>query len=195
MRCIFLIFALAAIAHTAPMSYSEQAAAAAEAFFQEQLLKAQEQNLERSFTQKKEDDSPKSSGKSDSKGSGDLELDNLLKDIQDKINQLPESKGVITKDELLLIAEADQALKLYSKEKKITGIDISFPAPSDPSEQEDLAKALEKYKNKMDKELNTLDDDTDPITVAIKDVDKALLLIAKVRDLKGVNIEVSTESA
>ncbi len=41
MKSVFVILALVAIAHAAPMSYSEKAAAAAEAFFQEQMLGAE----------------------------------------------------------------------------------------------------------------------------------------------------------
>ncbi len=35
-------------------------------------------------------------------------------------------------------------------------------------------------------------DGSNPVTVAIGEIDKALLLIAKFRDLKGVKIAVST---
>lgn len=141
--------------------------------------------MESSFSQGTKDTTPKDSG--------DPELESLLKDIQQKIKQLPESKGVLTKAELMVIMEADQALTKYSQEKKITDVEISFPAPTSPDEKKEYAKAFLMYKKVLKTDIEEASKDgSNPVTVAIGEIDKALLLIAKFRDLKGVKIAVST---
>ncbi len=65
--------------------------------------------MESSFSQGTKDTTPKDSG--------DPELESLLKDIQQKIKQLPESKGVLTKAELMVIMEADQALNILKRKR------------------------------------------------------------------------------
>ncbi len=172
-KVAFLVLALAAIAYAAPRY--EDLEAAAEAYFQRML--AQEKSY---MQQEEEDDSLLDSD--------DPDIEDRLQKIRQKIDQLQSLGGVLTEKEKEVIMEIEEALRMTADEKGITELNVSFPSPSNPGEQQRVVSALNKFKKQEENQGQS----DNSMEAKIKETEKLLEVIAKVRGLKGLKIGVKT---
>ncbi len=179
-KVAFLVLALAAIAYAAPRY--EDLEAAAEAYFQSQQMQAQE----KSFMQQEEDEEEE---EDDSLlDSDDSDIEDRIQKIREKLDQLQSTGGALTEKEKEVIMEIEEALRITADKKGITGLDISFPSPSDPNKEQKVVSILKKFKEQ--EESKGLPDDSGE--TKIKEIEKLLKVIAKARGLKGLKIGVKT---
>ena len=172
-KVAFLVLALAAIAYAAPRYQDLEAAA--EAYFQRML--AQEKSY---MQQEEEDDSLLDSD--------DPDIEDRLQKIRQKIDQLQSSGGMLTEKEKEVIMEIEETLRMTADEKGITELNVSFPSPSNPGEQQRVVSALNKFK----KQEESQEKSDDSMEANIKETEKLLMAIAKARGLKGLEIGVKT---
>ena len=168
-----LVLALVAIAHAAPRY--EDLEAAAEAYFQR--MQAQENSY---MQQEEEDDS--------SLDTDDTDIEDRIQKIREKLDQLQSSGGVLTENEKEVIMEIEETLRITADKKGITGMTITFPAPSNSDKKQKIISALMKFKEQ--EESQGLPDDS--LDTKIKETEKLLEVIAKARGLRGLKIGVKT---
>ncbi len=179
-KVAFLVLALAAIAYAAPRY--EDLEAAAEAYFQSQQMQARE----KSFMQQEEDDEEE---EDDSLlDSDDSDIEDRIQKIREKLDQLQSTGGALTEKEKEVIMEIEEALRITADKKGISGLDISFPSPSDPNKEQKVVSILKKFKEQ--EESKGLPDDSGE--TKIKEIQKLFEVIAKARGLKGLKIGVKT---